>query len=800
MKFSFRLIALICCSVLLSVAQPLVAQQTALDTLKKKFDTYRKENLHEKIYLHLDRPSYLTGETMWFKIYLSDATLHKPLGLSKVAYIEIIDGTKQPVLQTKIEMKEGVGAGSLYLPATLGSGHYTVRAYTSWMKNFSAEFYFHKAICIINTFKSLDVESPAAASGYDAQFFPEGGNLVAGIKTKVAFRVIGSDGRGIDFNGTLVDEQNNTILAFTPLKFGIGHFSFTPQPNRQYHALLRDGAGKTQSVALPSVQPMGYSLKVSDTTNNQLQIKVSSNGPHTADVPWVYLLVHARNRISATAYQSLRNGSALFLVDTKKMAEGISHITVFDASMNPVCERLYFKKTESHLDIAIKPNHADYEPRQSVQIDLTSAVKQAPKAAQLSVSVYRTDSLPSFAGNMVDYFWLTSDLKGTIESPEYYLSSSPETKEAVDNLMLTHGWRRFVWSDVLGNRKSTPEFMPEYRGHIVQGTVVKEDDSPAKGITAYLSSPSKVINMYPSRSSTDGTVQFEMQHFYGSSKIIAQTNPKYDSTYSIKIKSPFSTQLHSHTLPRFALSPSLEKQLLSRSVAMQVQDIYFAQEQAKIKSPLRDSLAFYGKADKIYRLDDYNRFTVMEEVMREYVPTVFVRKRKDGFHFVLTDEVGKKVLDEPALVLLDGVPVFDEDDIMAFSPLRIKKLEVVNRKWYMGPFRFNGIVSYSTYQGDLGGFVLHPKSVMLDYDGLQLHREFYSPKYETQAQRESRLPDRRYLLHWNPFVVTDKDGNGQVVFTTSDVRGEFKIVVEGMTNAGDIGSTTSSFTVKKVGN
>jgi hypothetical protein len=185
----------------------------------------------------------------------------------------------------------------------------------------------------------------------------------------------------------------------------------------------------------------------------------------------------------------------------------------------------------------------------------------------------------------------------------------------------------------------------------------------------------------------------------------------------------------------------------------------------------------------------------MEEVMREYVPGVMVRKRKDGFHFLVLDDVHRAIFDDTPLMMLDGVPIFDEDEIMAFDPLKVKKLEVVRRRYYLGPLNFPGIVSYTTYTGDLAGFQLNPKSVKLNYEGLQLQREFYSPRYETQPQRQSRMPDQRTLLYWNPSVTTTTDGKQQLEFYTSDQAGNFQIVVEGMTQDGAVGSGSHSFTV-----
>jgi hypothetical protein len=667
------------------------------------------------------------------------------------------------------------------------------------MKNYNAEFYFQKPVIIINPFISLSAETITTPSHtLDVQFFPEGGNLIAGLKSKVGFKANDLSGNGINVEGMIINQFNDTVTTFKSLKFGIGQFPFTPKLADQYRALIRDHLGKIQSFNLPAIRPKGFTIQVTDSLDNQLHVNVKTNNMDST--PGVYLFIHARNVISHAIFHRLENGAASILIDKQNLAEGTSHITIFDLMMNPVCERLYFKRPKSILTIDVKTNQPHYEKRSLVHIDLTSTFQGLKSRSNLSVSVFKVDSLPSFSGNIKDFFWLTSDLKGNIENPEYYFSSDSEVKQATDNLMLTHGWRRFQWSDVLADRKKGISFIPERSGHIIHGNVLKNDGSPASWIKTYLSSSGKIIRLYPSLSNEEGKVKFEMQDFFGLAKIIVQTNFRKDSLYTIKIKPPFSNQFSDQVIPPFSLSHNLRTQLVNRSVAMQVQDIYFSNDHSKIKPISIDSSAFYGKASETYLLDDYTRFPVMEEVMREYVPGVFVRKRKDGFHFMLLNDIEKNAFNESPLILLDGVPIFDEDEIMNFSPVQVKKLEVVTKRWFLGELNFDGIVSYTTYNGDLGSFQLNPKCVVLDYEGLQLQREFYSPKYETKNAQESRLPDQRHLLYWNPDVVTDTSGRTELKFYTSDISGDYSIVVEGMANNGATGNSVSTFTVRGLNN
>src|SRR5688500_829348 len=155
-----------------------------IDTLVKRFRAHRDSSLQEKIYAHLDRTFYLTGETLWFKIYTVDGSVHKPLDLSRVAYAEILDKGNFPVLQAKVGLQHGRGHGSFFLPASLMSGNYKLRIYTNWMKNFSPEFYYDETFALVNPFVPSTEDRTKPQRGYTIDLFPEGGNLVAGIRSK----------------------------------------------------------------------------------------------------------------------------------------------------------------------------------------------------------------------------------------------------------------------------------------------------------------------------------------------------------------------------------------------------------------------------------------------------------------------------------------------------------------------------------------------------------------------------------------------------------------------------------------
>ena len=778
-----------------------VAQMAGLDTLLKRFDSDRKNSLQEKLYVHMDRAYYLTGEILWFKIYDVDATFHKPLEISKVAYFEILNSENRAVVQTKVALENGCGNGSIFLPATINSGNYQVRAYTNWMKNFEPEGFFRSAITIANTFKEPESIPAATGEQYDAQFFPEGGNLVYGIKSRVAFRVVNSHGHGVEFTGEVHDQNKNIIATFKPHKFGIGNFTFTPLDNQTYTAVIVDPHGITTTYKLPVVHVEGYVMTAHDSTESQITITVQSNRKTNASaVPFVYMVVNTRQTISHAEVRILQNGKASFLMNKKDLGEGVSQLTIFDDQLQPVAERLYFKRPEKKLEIKALTDQREYRKRSKVKVEMTSENSfHQPESTNLSIAITRNDSLSGIGHeNILSYLLLTSELKGRIESPQYYFET--KDNEAMDNLLLTHGWRRISWRNSIEGKKTTPLYISEFRGHIINGRVIDVSGKPIPGVTTYLSSPGKNIQLYTSKSKEGGEIQFEMEYFFGTKRIIAQAETDKISTYRIEMKNPFVEKFASYPLPVFQPHPRDELRLLERSVAMQAQDIYHNEKVNRFATPTFDSLSFYGKADETYFLEDYTRFPTMEDVLREYVPGVLVRKRKDIFYFKVPDNLNKSIFKENPLVLLDGIPVFDLNKIMAFDPLKVKKLEVLTRKYYLGYSSFSGVVSFTTYRGDLAGFELDPQSIAVDYEGLQLQREFYSPKYEIQKQREARLPDQRNLLYWSPTITTDENGKCQIEFYTSDMDGDFEIVVEGMTKYGLAGSATSTFKVTSKGN
>ena len=765
------------------------AQQA--DPVRSSFEKYSQNTIHEKVFAHTDKSAYLTGEILWFKLYVVDATGHKPIDLSKVAYVDVLDNNSVPVLQTKVELTKGSGSGSIYIPVTVANGSYKLRAYTNWMKNFSPDYYFEKAITIVNP---QIVPGAIAGTGpaFDIQFFPEGGNLLNGIATRVAFKAVGKDGKGIDFAGALVNQKNDTLLKFKPLQFGMGSFTFTPDASSTYKAVIRSGQETPVVIALPSAASQGYALQLTDQGS---RLTVSVKAQNVDNTEGVYLFVHTGQLVKVAKYSSLNNSTAVFNIDKSQLDEGISHFTLFNNNHRPVAERLYFKRPTKLLHVDATTDQQQYANRKKVSVSLSAKDNAGnQQVADLSVSVYRLDDFQTAdESDIAAYFWLSSDLKGRIESPGYYLKENSD--ESADNLMLTQGWSRFQWNDVLGGKTPVFSYLPEYNGHLVSGKVINTlTNAPAADVVAYLGVPGKRVQLFSSRSDSSGRVIFNTKDLYGPGEIVVQSNTEHDSTYRIDIMSPFSEQYSKTPLPPFSLKQVLQPAVENASIGMQVLNLYSGNSIKKYAEAVVDSNGFYGKPYRSYKLDDYTRFTTMEEVLREYIHELYVVKSDKRFHIKIISEKG--FLDGDPLVLLDGVPVFNMDKVVALDPLKIKKLDVVRDRYFWGPTSFEGILSYTTYKGDLGGLDLDPHAVVLDYEGLQLQRVFYSPVYGTEAEVASRLPDFRNLLYWAPFVKSSSQGNTQFSFYTGDQPGKYIGIIQGLTADGTAGGHVFNFDVK----
>jgi hypothetical protein len=774
--------------VLIAVIVTNVSAQIVED-IQARINNYAQNVLQEKLYVHTDRNFYLAGELLWFKIYDINAADNKLMDAAKVTYVEVLDKDNNAILQAKIGMSNGTGDGSFYLPVSTNSGGYKIRAYTNWMRNFSADKYFEKNITIINSLKEITLQTKEAEPDYDVQFFPEGGSMVYDLNGKVAYRVVASNGKGAEFDGAIVNKTNDTVVRFKPHKFGIGTFMLKPDASNTYRAVLKFKSNKVISKPLPVIAAQGYVMHLNDLGSGQLKITVNSS---LATTETAYLIVHTRESVTIVKALNILNGEASFLIDKNKLGEGVSHITLFNGNKQPVSERLYMKHP-TQLIINATSAQTVYASRKKVDISIHTSNTMEP--TDMSVAVYRLDSLETSNPESIHtYIWLTSELKGNVESPEYYLSGNDD--EALDNLMLTHGWSKYNWDDILQSSAPSFKYLPEYDGHIITGKITDvKTSAPINGERVLLTIPGKRVQLYNSQTDAAGNFFINTKNLIGQNEIVVQPRLEQDTLYKLQIYNPFSEQFSGNKMPPFALQKDFYNSLSAHSISMQVQNLYSGEKIKQQYIPSIDTTSVYSGFQKEYLLDNYTRFTSMEEVLREYVHEVLVSKQKDRFRFRILNDDYYMDNNQP-LALFDGIPVYNFNKIIAADPLKVRKLEVVPNIYYQGSDKEYGLLSFTTYKGDLGGVEIDPHALVMDYEGLQLKRTFFSPVYETDPEIAGHLPDFRTLLYWSPNSITDASGNAAVSFYASDQTGKYIGVIQGISTDGKAGSQVFRFEVK----
>jgi hypothetical protein len=761
--------------------------------------------MEEKTYAHTDKEFYLTGEIIWFKIYTVDAASNHPSPLSRIASVEIISADQRPVAQAKITLANGLGSGSFQLPSSIRSGNYVLRVYTNWMKNYDPACFYEKNITILNTLRDpslldslMNTPSPTQPASFDLRLFPESGSLVAGLPGRVAFRIVDRSGLTPSCKGYLINPSGDTLARFQSLRFGMGSFTFTPAENTKYRAVFELEDHRLLNADLPEVEKQGYTMQVTDTNAGQAVVLVRTNIPDN-NAP-VSLYIFSR----LIEQKNISNGEARFVLTDKDLREGISRITLVSGNNTPVAERLWFKAPVT-VNISVRPGKETYTTREKVTLDL-NATTRADLPVQLngSMSVILLDSLQSVGqDDLLSYLYLSSELKGSIISPGYYFSGdNPEIRATADLLMLTQGWRRFR-PELSGSRPTAHfPYPPEYAGMLVSGKIThRQTGLPAANIPAWLCAPGNYFHLAYSVSDSNGMIQWNLGLIYGTHELVVQpARPGSANQYRIDLLSTFSDAPPTAPLPDFRLLHSASQQLLWHSIGAQAQNVWQIQRRQHFSQPpVPDTIPFYGQPDRRFLLDDYTRFSTMEEVMREYAKETHIKNKNGDFSISLqSDQANQLFFDAPPLILMDGMPVPDFNNVIRFDPLKIRKMEILAKRYFLADTLVNGIISYASYQGDLAGFPLDASAYIQDFDALQIPREFYSPVYETSDQQSSRIPDFRNLLFWEPDLATVTSAGQSRSFYTSDIAGRYAVIVQGITADGKVGKGIATFTVQSI--
>ncbi|MCD8193110.1 MAG: hypothetical protein LUD74_00875 [Tannerellaceae bacterium] len=327
-------------------------------------------------------------------------------------------------------------------------------------------------------------------------------------------------------------------------------------------------------------------------------------------------------------------------------------------------------------------------------------------------------------------------------------------------------------------------YLPEYEGHIIAGKLIDLETEQAvfrpHVVSPMIGFVGDQIRLFGGRQFTDGSVEFYTKRIMGMHELAAVPYSIVKNRYRIDISSPF----YNHTakeIPSFQVDSLWKDELLTRSVGLQVLSSYMGDSLMNI---IEQAGYLRRKPDWSYLLDEYTRFTRMEEVVIEFIPGLRFRRidRKRVLSILMEDR--NQFTSGNSLIMLDGIPIQDAEVIFNYNPLLVKRIDIYRGNFVFGGQYFDGIVTFTTYKNDYPDLQTDNTLQFFDYEGTQPYRHFYAPAYITEEERKSRIPDYRHTLLWIPEVKTGGATSISIPFTTSDLPGEYLVKIEGVTTDG----------------
>ncbi len=798
--------------------------------LVDKLNAYNQQLPSEKVYVQTDRDNYVPGETIWLKGYLFEGISHGIDSASRVLYVDLVDAEQSRVVQQiKLKADKGQAPGQLALPDSLPTGTYLLRAYTGWMRNFPADYYFSKTLTILRA-DDVPERSTKVVLKPDLQLLPEGGQMVTGINSRIAFKALNASGKSMDITGFVLNNQNDTVMGFGSLHLGMGTFSVTPEPDQTYRVFAK-ATGSTEffSYPLPAAQPVGFVMTV-DNISNPNNVKVFIQHNKTSSAPEaglpdgagrVTLVAQTRGVVVHMVQAPLNKKAFLIQLPRDKFPDGIAQLTLFDEKNVPVCERLVFVDRKDRLTVKLTPGKTTYKPREAVEVDVT-VTDPAGKPVETTLSLAATDEklAPSFEANpgtLVSHLLLTSDLVGTVEQPgNYFEETNGNRAQQLDWLMMTQGWRRFTWPAVLSGTIPALNYVVE-DGLLLSGKVSRPNNKVAENVmmTFLLMKKDSTRQMLMGQSNEVGQFMTTGMDFYDSTGIFVQAlTPKggiRDFTITLDQLAKPVVRITKVPYNSLLLGPDALADFLKRTneyleIERQIQRnkevlLQAVTVKAKREVPKDNRRTLYSTPDKTVKFDPMNTGGALTflDVIRSRMAGVQVIGSGFDAKVQIRGAANFGGVIEPAF-FMDGM-LSTKDALMSISVSDIDAVDVLTgggATIMAGSNGAGGVINVLTkrgapnydYKTDKTPGTLATRMV-----GYAPVREFYAPRYDTPKPEHVR-PDFRATLHWAPMLKTGSDGKATVTFFASDAKTKLRIVAEGMTISGKAGSGKTEVSVE----
>ena len=795
----------------------------------------------EKVYLHTDKDSYIAGDTLWFRAYVVDAATHEPLTASRYVYAELRSSEKPPSgeerpapVRIRILERDGIYAGYFPLPLTSKSGDYTLTAYTAYMRNLSPAYFFRKNIRVgaYGTRYSSPEERGRQQRGYDVTFHPEGGYLIAGHPCWVGFKALRPDGLSVGIRGRIVDDMTGEEVArFETLHAGMGKVSFTPETGHTYTAECRNEFGSGRKFRLPEPADDARVLQIMPSSE---RFTVTTLRGEKAPEEELRLLIHCRGQHCYS--DTIADESLTF--NRVDFPEGVLQILLLDGENNVLSERLLLNIDEKHRpQVTVTPDKESYGPREKITLQLQFKDEEGnPLQGDFSVAV--TDNRmvdPYRPSDIRTSLLLESELRGYIEDPASYFDTRNRLRQVeADALMLTQGWRRYDIPEVLKGHYAEPR-EPLEIGQEITGRIRKTGLFKRKNFEGY-----KVAALVPRFGSfltadVDEEGRFALNGFdYPDSTyyVLQATGPNEKTDVELTLDEerfpdvgeplprPDWTKRMERYNENFALFTDSLKNILIEEVIISGQarklpetpyevladkSVGYEEIEEYHYTSISEVLLHKGVREVNGRLmyrgidpeRDYIRFVVDGVLQEGMEPIDHGKKFKPGDYLSQSTKPswmrsGSDPYDDSkisfdykqSLEVASGRMDFDYDAI----PIdMVKRIDIIppHMTTLFGYRAGRGaVVVITSKDGSELSRGKHQDMTVLNMQvadplGYQEPAEFYSPKYETDRQRNAPERDLRTTVYWNPMIQIDNE-IAEIEFYSADDSVDYNIEIYGL--------------------
>jgi len=664
----------------------------------------------------------------------------------------------------------------------------------------------------------------------DLQFFPESGKFLNGLSSKIGFKALGVDSKGVEVEGQIVNQDNQVVASFKSNRLGMGSFDITdPKLDDTYKAkvVYRSNTLKTE-VALPKVHAKGYAMSVKEKDDTIYVVALSAND----DISKITLKAECRGYTYLNEEASLIDGRYIYVIPKKNLPDGIIAFTLFKESKLPAANRLYFNtRHDGRIHINANLDKSDYQKRDEIKLMVsTKNVDSLAIIAHTSILAVRSQDYVTeqlSKDNILSYFLMSSDLKGAIEEPHYYFSSGKEKE--LDHLMLTQGWINFKYHEPL--KKLSYKLEKQLS---VTGVINKKSRAKKNEMNLFLMTFDSARTTYAKKVKVPSSFSFDLEDLYGNQQDIiiqgAEDWDKIHKNYAIAVQKKKPSPITFDYDNTNKLDDSLLQIIVKTNRAQKEQEdlAYFN--------------TFGSTALEEVVISGYNMTPKRKEVYEKYGEPEIVIDGRDllekeennhssglysillGFHQdkiqINQDPTGllsAKVYGEFTMVIIDGIPVqkifypqlqnIVISQVTSFEVLRTSKnYAKLFSILYPGAFpvpNFGGLISIYTKKGiGLFGALDYPdKSLNLEtIPVFAVEKEFYAPQHDSDSDYDPNAPDLRGPIYWNPNSITDDNGEVKINYYHSDDVGDFKLIIESVSDTGKIGYKVLNYSVEKTAN